>query len=88
MLLHGVYGWLRSPWTPAAAGALVGLLLLQQSVMALRAVVKLGLWGAEVGAFGVLNRPRWCRAKLRRARARTAEAAEPAGAVVEDGAGI
>jgi hypothetical protein len=59
--LHGIYTALRSPWTPSTAAAILALLVVQQSVMIIRAFLKLGLWGAEISAFRMLDEPPWCR---------------------------
>ena len=65
LLLHFVYYQLRSPWTPATAGAILTLLAAQQSVMLIRAFFKLGFWGAEVAAYRGLHEPEFCRAKMK-----------------------
>ncbi len=65
------YLLLRSPWTPANAAALVGLVLVQQVVMVLRAALELGFWGAGVAAFRELGEPELCRPRPARARVAT-----------------
>lgn len=82
LLLHLVYYQLRSPWTPASAGAILALLVAQQATVLLRAFFKLGFWGAEIAAFRGLDEPEFCRPKLtiktfEETEAETAEIATP-----------
>jgi len=63
------YLLLRSPWTPGNAAALLGLVLVQQVVMVLRAALELGFWGAGVAAFRELGEPELCRPRPARVRA-------------------
>jgi hypothetical protein len=65
LLLHFVYYQLRSPWTPATAGAILALLAVQQTVMLIRAFFKLGFWGAEISAYRGLDEPEFCRSKAK-----------------------
>jgi hypothetical protein len=65
LLLHLVYYQLRSPWTPASAAAILGLLVAQQATMLLRAFFKLGFWGAEISAFRGIDEPEFCRSKVK-----------------------
>lgn len=76
--LHLGYFVLRSPWTPATAAAIAVLLVAQQAVMVLRALFKLGFWGAEVAAFRRLGEPQLCRPRQARRTAQPAALAEPA----------
>jgi len=73
------YLLLRSPWTPENAAALLGLVLVQQVVMALRAALELGFWGAGVAAFRELGEPELCRPRPPRARVAPASAAAAVG---------
>jgi len=82
LLLYLVYYQLRSPWTPASAGAILALLVAQQVTVLLRAFFKLGFWGAEIAAFRGLDEPEFCRPKLtiktfEETEAETAEIATP-----------
>ncbi len=74
------YLLLRSPWTPASGVALLGLVLVQQTLMGLRAALELGFWGAGVAAFRELGEPELCRPL--RPRARVAPAVEVAAEAV------
>jgi hypothetical protein len=58
-----VYAVVRTPWTPAGGAAILGLFILQQIVMVLRAFLRIAIWGAEVDAYRMLGEPRWCRKK-------------------------
>jgi hypothetical protein len=55
----------RTPWTPAGGAAILGLFILQQVVMALRAFLRIAFWGAEVDTYRMLGEPRWCLEKQR-----------------------
>lgn len=61
-------GWtaVRSPWTPATALAIVAVLLAQQLVMLVRAVLQVTAWGAMVAAYGTLGEPRLCEKKAKK----------------------
>ena len=65
--LHLGYTAARSPWTPATALAIVAVLLAQQLVMLVRAVLQVASLGAGVAAFRVLGEPRLCEKKPKRA---------------------
>jgi hypothetical protein len=65
LLLHLVYYWLRSPWTPATVAAILAVFVAQQATVLLRAFFKLGFWGAEVSAFGGLDEPEFCKSKVK-----------------------
>jgi len=58
---HLVYYQIRSPWSAATLMTIVASLLLQQTVMLLRAFFKLGFWGTEVAAYRRLEEPELCR---------------------------
>jgi hypothetical protein len=75
--LHLGYFLLRSPWTPASAAAIALLLVAQQVVMVLRAVLRLGFWGAEVAAFQRLGEPQLSRPRPEREKAQRAAIVEP-----------
>jgi hypothetical protein len=78
VVLHLGYFLLRSPWTPATAAAIALLLVAQQVVMVLRALFRLGFWGAEVAAFQRLGEPQLSRPRPERETAQRAAAVEPA----------
>jgi hypothetical protein len=78
--LHLGYFLLRSPWTPATATAIALLLVAQQVVMVLRALFRLGFWGAEVAAFQSLGEPQLCRPRQARRTAQPAACVEPVAA--------
>jgi hypothetical protein len=61
VILHLVYYGLRSPWTPGSGLAIVALLLAQQTVMVIRAFLKVWFWSTEVECYQLLGEPRWCR---------------------------
>jgi len=65
LLLHFVYYQLRSPWTPATVGAILALLVAQQTMMLIRAFFKLGFWSAEIAAYRGLDEPEFCRSKVK-----------------------
>jgi hypothetical protein len=70
LTLHLVYAALRAPWTPAGAAGLVALIVAQQTVMILRAALKLWFWGAQIAAFRDLDEPRWCRKRSKAGKLR------------------
>jgi hypothetical protein len=63
VLLHAVYYAARSPWTPATLIAIIALVAAQQTVMVVRAYLRLGFWGAELTAYRTLGQPEWCHPK-------------------------
>lgn len=83
VVLHAGYGLIRSPWTPSTTVAIVALLILQQTLMLFRAVVRLGLWGAQASLYRDLETPKLARSGRRRHRHSKGplETAEPPGAV-------
>lgn len=68
LLLMLFYHLLRLPWTPATAGAILALAVVQQAVMLLRAFFRVGFWGAEIAAFTELDEPELCRPRTRSRR--------------------
>jgi len=58
--LHLGYYAARSPWTPGSAPAILALLVAQQLVMAVRALLHVSFWGAELSAYRHLGEPRLC----------------------------
>ncbi len=87
LVVHAIYSVLRSPFTPATMAAVLILVMAQQLVMVVRALLKLGFWGAEVAAYRGLDEPRFCRAKARK-QAAPVEAPIETGEELEAGAGI
>jgi hypothetical protein len=60
VVVMALYDLLRSPITAGSVVTIAAVFVLQQAVMLTRAWFKLGLWGAEVAAFGRLGEPAWC----------------------------
>ncbi len=67
VLVQFIYYQLRSPWTATSLALILVSLMLQQTVMLLRAFFKLGMWGAEVAAYRELDEPEFCRPKVKAA---------------------
>lgn len=63
VVLHGIYSAVRQPWTPSSAVAVVLLALTHQIVMAVRAMIKISFWAAEVEVYRGLDEPDLCLAK-------------------------
>ena len=80
--LHLVYTAARSPWTPATALAILAVLLAQQLVMGLRALLQVTSWGAEVAAYRALGEPRLCEQRAKRPRPALIVVDEPPAAPV------
>jgi len=87
LAVHVIYSLLRSPFTPSTMAALLVLVVAQQTVMVVRAFLKLGFWGAEVAAFRGLDEPRFCLTKARKQQA-PVDAPIETGEELEAGAGI
>jgi hypothetical protein len=69
LTVHLAYGWVRAAWVPSTAFQILMLLLVQQSVMLVRAYLKLGLWAAHVGMWRELGSPRLARRRRPRSPA-------------------
>ena len=66
LLLHLVYYWRRSPWTPATVATILAVIVAQQAMMLVRAFFKLGFWGAEIAARVADELFEWLDAPVRR----------------------
>lgn len=65
ILVQFLYYQIRSPWSASTVILILVSLILQQTVMLIRAFFKLGFWGAEVAAYRGLDEPRFCHPKKR-----------------------
>ena len=75
--LHLIYTLARSPFTVSTALGILAVLLAQQLVMVVRALLQVALWGAEVAAYRTLGEPRLCEKKRKRSLLVVDEAPSP-----------
>jgi hypothetical protein len=66
LTVHLGYVWVRAAWVPSTTFQILILLVVQQSVMLVRAYLKLGLWASQVGMWRDLGSPRLARRRRRR----------------------
>lgn len=66
LIVHAVYTGLRSPWSPSSMTSILVLILAQQTVMIVRASLKIGFWGAAVAAYRHLEEPELCRKRVKK----------------------
>jgi len=77
VLAHALYTALRGSWTPASTAAVLALMVAQQSLMIVRAAMKLGFWGAEVAAYRFLEEPELCRKREKKRKVKPVEDTPP-----------
>jgi hypothetical protein len=65
-VLQLVYYQVRAPWVASTAALIALSFLLQQILMALRAWLRLGMWGAEIAAYRGFDEPEFSRPRKRK----------------------
>lgn len=66
--LHLAYAALTLPWNDTTAGQVALLFLVQQTLMLLRAFLKLTVWSAELTCYQALGDPPFCAPRRRKAK--------------------